>query len=250
MVREPSVGHMTSIWAHRGTSSEAPENTLPAFELAISQGADGFELDVQRTADGELLVCHDETIDRMSGASGAVVGLTLDEIRSHDFGGSFGLHGVKAPTLREVFDLMRGNDVVCNVELKDSLEPYPGMAAQVLDLIRECGLAERIWISSFNHWTLRELAGADRGGVRLGVLYAEPLVDPWDYATRLGVQAIHPSWQSLALVPETTERCQETGIAVHAWTCNTTDEIRTALDLGVDAVITDHPARAQAALSR
>ena len=155
MAREPSVEHMTSIWAHRGTSSEAPENTLPAFELAISQGADGFELDVQRTADGELLVCHDETIDRMSGASGAVVGLTLDEIRSHNFGGSFGLDGVKAPTLREVFDLMRGNDVVCNVELKDSLEPYPGMAAQVLDLIRECGLAERIWISSFNHWTLR-----------------------------------------------------------------------------------------------
>ena len=75
---------MTQIWAHRGASAHAPENTLPAFELAVRQGAQGVELDVQRTADGTLVVIHDETVDRVSDGMGRVVDLTLAQLRSLD----------------------------------------------------------------------------------------------------------------------------------------------------------------------
>lgn len=248
--RQPSLGAMTSIWAHRGASGDAPENTLAAFELAARQGADGIELDVQRTADGELVVCHDETIDRTSTGSGAIVAHTLAELRRHDFGGPGGAGGPTAvlPTLREVFELVRGTSMACNVELKDTIEPYPGMAEQVLELVAEFGLGERTWVSTFNHWTLRELAGrgtSGLGGVRLGVLFQDGLVDPWRYAADLGVQAIHPPWQYLAALPQTVELCHEAGLAVHPWTCNTDAEITRVLGLGVDAVITNHPRRAR-----
>ena len=90
----------TSVWAHRGASSEAPENTLPAFELAVTQGADGIELDVQRTLDGRLVVCHDETIDRTSNGTGAIKDHSLEQLRCLDFsGGREGFAGVRIPLL-------------------------------------------------------------------------------------------------------------------------------------------------------
>lgn len=240
---------MTAVWAHRGTSSEMPENTLEAFALAIEQGADGFELDVQRSADGELVVCHDETVDRTSDGTGAIVELALAELRRLELGRD-GLSGVRMPTLREVFELVRGTDVVVNVELKNSVERYAGMEAAVLELVAEFGIGERIWLSSFNHYSLAELAGTRLGGVRLGVLYCEPLFEPWAYATSLGVQAIHPPWETLVMQPEVTERCHEAGMLVHPWTVNEVDHLAAVIELGVDAVITNWPKRALGLVSR
>ena len=102
---------MTKIWAHRGASAYAPENTLPAFKMALDQGAHGIELDLQRTVDGVLVVVHDETIDRTSNGFGRVADLTLDELRRCDFSNGFiGHRNVRIPTLTEVLELIAPTD--------------------------------------------------------------------------------------------------------------------------------------------
>lgn len=237
---------MTAIWAHRGASADAPENTLPAFAAAVEQGADGIELDLQRTADGELVVIHDETIDRTSDGTGRVVDLTLDELRRCDFSnGMPGFGGTRIPTLREVFELLAPTPLVINVELKNSVELYPGMEAQVDQLVAEFSFADRVIYSSFNHYSLRTLRDANTP-VPLGVLYAEGLVDPWVYATYLGVQAIHPPWEVLQ-VPGVVDECHARGISVNTWTVASEQAPRLA-SLGVDAIITNHPALARRAI--
>lgn len=238
---------MTKIWAHRGASAEAPENTLPAFELAIEQGADGFELDVQRSADGVLVVCHDETIDRTSDGSGAIVDLDWAQLQRHDFAaGMPGFGQVAIPTLAQVVDLVRGTDLVVNIELKDSIEPYPGLAAQVLALVSELGLSEQVWFSSFNHHTVVELIALGSASP-CGVLYAEQLVEPWRYATGFGAAALHP--MALAVDAEVVTRAHEVGLRVHPWTVDQPEHVRALAALDVDAIITNRPARARAALS-
>ena len=94
------------VWAHRGAAAYAPENTLEAFELAIKMGADGVELDVHLSRDGEIVVAHDERVDRVSNGRGLIQEMTLSEIKELDFGVRFEAYrGAKAPTLREVYEL-------------------------------------------------------------------------------------------------------------------------------------------------
>ena len=109
----------TQIWAHRGASAYAPENTLEAFQLALDMGADGIELDIQLSADGELMVLHDDTIDRTSSGTGRLSDMTLWQLKELDF--SMGMSqyaGARIPTLREVYRLLAKRDVIVNVEIK------------------------------------------------------------------------------------------------------------------------------------
>ena len=229
------------IWAHRGASDVAPENTLPAFELAVRRGADGIELDVQRTADGHLVVCHDETVERTSDGQGAIVDLTLAQLRSLDFSaGMDGFPGTRIPLLAEVLELMRPTNLLVNVELKDSEEAYPGMADEALRLAADLGMSERVLWSSFNHQTLRAIRDADPDA-RTGVLVVEPLVDIWHYAERLGAQAVHPYFRSLRFMPDAVDRCHAGGVQVNVWTVNTPEQLADMTALGVDAVISNVP---------
>lgn len=127
-----------------------------------------------------------------------------------------------------------------NVELKDSLERYPGMDRQALELARSMGVADRVVWSSFNHWSLRQMRSIDPGAC-LGILFAEEIIDPWAYARQLDAQAIHPGFQGLRLMPGTVERCHDAGVEVNVWTVNDTDTARDMIGLGVDALITNHP---------
>ena len=119
---------MTKIFAHRGASAYAPENTLPAFELAERQGADGIELDVQLTKDGEVAVIHDEKIDRTGTGEGFVRDFTLAELKSLSFHNQMEEYrGVKIPTLREVLELVKPGNMAVNIELKTGIFWYPGI---------------------------------------------------------------------------------------------------------------------------
>ena len=110
----------TKIWAHRGASGYAPENTLESFELAIEQKADGIELDVQMTKDGELVVIHDETIDRTGNGTGRVQDHTLKELKALNFNKTHPEYAsAKIPTLREVYELVKPSGITVNVEMKD-----------------------------------------------------------------------------------------------------------------------------------
>ena len=109
----------TKVWAHRGASAYAPENTLEAFLLAAEQGADGVELDVQLTKDGEMVVVHDEEIDRVSDGSGFVKDYTLAELKNLNFNKTHPEYqNVKIPTLREVYEALKPTGMTINVELK------------------------------------------------------------------------------------------------------------------------------------
>ncbi|HSN43672.1 MAG TPA: glycerophosphodiester phosphodiesterase [Propionibacteriaceae bacterium] len=226
---------MTAVWAHRGASKLAPENTLEAFDLARRLGADGIELDVQLSCDGRLVVIHDDTIDRTSNGSGAVAELTLAELRAFSYdAGMDGFANVMLPELVDVFELLIDTDMVINVELKADV---PGMGPQIDALVEEFGLSGRVIYSSFNHYALRGLRDAGTR-VPLGLLIAEALIDPWIYAKEFGASALHPFWMTV-MMPGYVQECHDAGIAIHAWTVNNEDMLRGLATLGVDAVITD-----------
>ncbi|HMR50438.1 MAG TPA: glycerophosphodiester phosphodiesterase [Arachnia sp.] len=239
---------MTQVWAHRGATEYAPENTIAAFAQAIELGASGIELDVQRTRDGVLVVIHDEQVQRTSNGRGKVVDLTFDEVRALDFShGRDGHRGTRIPSLQEVLDLVAPTQLVLNVELKNGVEFYPGMAFEVVDLAERSGMADRLLYSSFNHYSLAELRGRVAPS-QLGLLYSDGLYEPWHYARRFGAGALHPNVIIPLHDPDLVGRCHDAGIAVNVWTVNEEPHIAFLAELGVDAIITDVPDRARRVL--
>ena len=237
---------MTEIWGHRGASADAPENTLPAFALALGQGADGIELDVQLTRDDEVVVIHDETLERTTNGHGWVADHSLGDLKQLDASaGHDGFGGVTIPTLIELFDLVTDADVRLNIELKNSRIPYQGMEERVIALIDRYGFRDRVIVSSFDHDSLRGLAEAGVG-LPLGVLYSEPLWRPWNYAVKLGASALHPSMA--ATRHKTVERSHENGLEVNVWTVNEAEDNARMAEFEVDAVITNHPDLARSVL--
>ena len=119
MAETKKENRTTKVWAHRGASGYRPENTMEAFELAIKQGADGIELDVHTSADGELIVMHDETVDRVTDKTGLIKDMTLAQVKELKVSTDVEPNGIyRVPTLVEVLDLMRTTDMMVNIELK------------------------------------------------------------------------------------------------------------------------------------
>lgn len=229
----------TQIWAHRGASAYAPENTLEAFKLAIDMHADGIELDVHLTADSCLAVCHDATIARTSDGIGTIAEMTLTELRSFSFAAGFGeiYKNVMLPTLDDVYKMIEPTGLIVNTELKASGERF-------LQLIHECevkhGMQNRVIYSSFNHFTLTALQKIDPGAF-VAPLYGDGLVLPWKYASGFGARALHPHFASVYSLEDYVKHSHELNIRVHPWTVDDEANIRRLMDLGVDAVITNRP---------
>ncbi len=230
----------TKVWAHRGASAYAPENTIPAFKLAIEMGADGVELDVHMSADNKLVVCHDETVDRTSNGTGRIVDMTCQELKALDFSAKMeGYQNVRIPTLREVYGLLKPTDLTINVEIKSDVVIYYGIWDELIKLEREMGMQGRILYSSFNHFVLMKMRELDPTA-KIGLLYSEGMVDPWVYANYLHADAIYPHYLA-AQGPGVIEGCKKNGVAVHPWTCNDKKAMRELADAGVDAIITNYP---------
>jgi len=232
---------MTRVWAHRGASAKAPENTLAAFRLAHELGADGLELDVQLSADGHVVVIHDETLDRTTTGRGPVGERTLADLKALDASnGREGFIGEPIPTLDEVLELVGPTGITVNVELKNSVEVYAGLEQAVLEIVAAAGMADRVVYSSFNHISATQLARSSQPS-RVGLLFSDVLAEPWDYAQRLDVSALHPHWKYVDFVPETIERCHALGLEINVWTVDSPTVARRLADLGADAVITNRP---------
>jgi len=230
---------MALIYGHRGASAYAPENTLEAFKLAMEMGADGVELDVHLSKDGELMVIHDIDLDRTTGFHGKVCDYTLAQLKELDAcNGMDAYKGVKIPTLREVYGLLEPLGATVNIEIKTTDCFYPGIEEKLLELEREMGMEGRTVYSSFNHYTIARLRQLDPGA-KLGLLYMSGLYEPWNYAKQVGAQYIHPIFVNL-LLPGLAQGCHESGIGINAWTVDDPGMIGLCLQSGAN-VITNKP---------
>lgn len=234
----------TLIYAHRGASGDAPENTLEAFELAVRAGADGVELDVHLCRTGELVVAHDETVDRVSDGTGFIRDLSLSELKHLRFNRTHPEYAnARLPLLSEVFQLLRPTGLNINIELKNSIINYPDLERKVLESAeREFGL-DRILFSSFNHLSMLRMKQLNPS-VRCGLLYEAVLIRPWEYARRLGLDAIHPHYSEVLLSGGECAAAHESGICVNTWTVNTPEAIDAVLREGADILITNYPVQA------
>ena len=229
----------TKVWAHRGASAYAPENTLEAFELAVKMHAEGVELDVHLSRDGELMVGHDETVNRCSNGTGKINEMTCAQLKELDFGVHFPEYrGAKMPTLEEVYKLLKPTGLFINIEIKSLPNIYEGIEQKLDDLATAMGMQDHIIYSSFDHYTLVNMR-AIIPKVPLGILYSHGEYEPWKYAASIGVNALHPHYASLKrpVVPGS----QAAGIAVHPWTVDDEGVLELMYRMGVEAVISNKP---------
>lgn len=230
----------TQVWAHRGASGYAPENTLEAFELAVKMGADAIELDVQMSRDGQLVVIHDEMVDRVSDASGWVKDYSLKELKAMNVNKKFPQYGTtKIPTLDQVYELVKPFGITVNVELKTGIWFYSGLEEAVVKLTEDMGMSDQVWYSSFNHYTVKKMKEL-RPGAKVGMLYEDGIYMAPEYAKTLGADGIHPAIYNLQYA-DVLEKCRELGLKVHVWTVNRKHEMKALVKKGVDAIITNYP---------
>jgi glycerophosphoryl diester phosphodiesterase len=238
------------VFAHRGASAHAPENTLAAFELALAQGAQGIELDVKLSADGEVVVIHDATTDRTTGVKGHVSQLTLAALRELDAGSFFleKFSGEKIPTLAEVFETIGGRAFI-NVELTNYASPRDGLADKVCVLVKRFGLEQSILFSSFLQSNLTRTRGllpdVPRGLLALGGWLG------W-WARSFGFNfgdylALHPNLRDTT--PQQVSRVHRLKRRIHVWTVNAGEDMRRLIAWGVDGIITDDPQLAMQVLA-
>lgn len=228
------------IIAHRGASRQAPENTMAAFKRALELGAGGIELDVHLSADGHLMVTHDEQLDRTSNGKGMVRDKTFAELRSLDFGSWFSpeFKDEKIPELEEVLQLIAGWDGLLNIEIKNGPIFYPGIEKAVANAIGKYRLTHRTIISSFNHYSLVEIRKINPE-IKTAPLYMAGLCEPWEYARRMGSCAIHPLFYNI--VPEVMKGCKLNSIMVNPFTVDQPEHIKAMAAAGVDGIITNVP---------
>ncbi len=226
------------LLGHRGAMARAPENTLGAFRAAVDDGADGFELDVQLTADGVPVVLHDDTLDRTTDLSGKPIRYAADELDDADAGSWLpGWPREKVPRLAEVFDALGAGHVV-NVELKGPTPLTLGLERRVLDVIRAHADAGVI-VSSFHPAQLlaiRMLAPEVPIGLLVSPHSMLPLRTGWAAAALLP-DAIHPP--SSLIDGGFIAMAHQAGMRVHAWAVGGDEDTARLLDLGVDGLIVD-----------
>ncbi|MFJ6264663.1 glycerophosphodiester phosphodiesterase [Lysinibacillus xylanilyticus] len=228
------------IFAHRGVSAHYPENTMAAFVAASKLPITGIELDVHLTADRELVVIHDETIDRTSNGSGFVKDYTLQELRAFDYGSWFSskFDGEGIPTLGDVLELFAGTNHRINIELKTDVFPYNGIEALVIKEVAAYQMTERVIISSFNHESI-QIVAQRAPYIEKAALFAEILVDFSGYTAQIPADAIHVSLPT-AFRRSIQEALNE-GAIVRVYTVNDVEQAKQLQQLGVQAIFTDDP---------
>ena len=235
-------GH-TLNFAHRGASGHAPANTLAAFLLAAEMGADGIELDVHLSKDGEVVVIHDATVDATTDGHGRVGAMTLSELRALDAGSWFDeqFAGERIPTLQEVFDAV-GHRMLVNVEVKVEAGYHPtAQEAETVRLIEDNQMVDRVIVSSFSPRSLRRVRGLNPN-IALGLLYGKPEPAFLPRALRwlrVPYDALHPGFGMVDA--QYVARARRWKTPVNAWTVNDAGDMRRMRDLGVDGIITNYP---------
>jgi glycerophosphoryl diester phosphodiesterase len=251
------------VIAHRGGRGLAPENTLYAFRKSSALGVDVLEMDIRQTADGALVVLHDETVDRTTDGSGSVAALTLVDLRRLDAGYRWSPDGgrthphrgqaLTVPTLQEVFEALPGARM--NVEMKTR---GTALAGPLCDLIRAHRMEQRVAVASFGQ-EARDAFRAACPGVataataeetrslfRLAMAFLEPLFEPraevLQVPERLGGFEV--------LTPRFVSAARRLNLKIEVWTISEPEDMKRLIAVPVDGIMTDHPDRMLALLGR
>lgn len=243
------------VFAHRGGCALGPENTIAAFDRGLAAGADGLEMDVRLSADGIVVVCHDDTLDRTTDGSGPVSARTAAELARADAGYRFtdaaGQHsfrgqGVYIPTLREVFDRYPGVPMI--VEMKPDTEEMGRVLAAT---VRRAGAVDRVCAAGYGSRSLdaarAALPGMASSAARMEVrlaLYRSWAAWPVRRAAYGGYQVPERAGTLRVVSPRFIRHAHRAGLEVQVWTIDEADDMRRLLDWGADALISNRPDRA------
>lgn len=224
------------IWGHRGAFHYAPENTIPSFQKAIELGADGVEFDVQLTKDGEVVVIHDETVDRTSTGNGRVCDYILQELRYFNFN-KRGISEPKympIPTLDDVLRFLGPTSLDINIELKTGIIYYDGLEQKTTAIVKGYGLSERVLYSSFNHYSVKKAKELDPAA-KTALLCGNGILATGEQCEKIGAYALHPNTAQMRY-PGLIEDCHKRGIKVNVWTVENDMDFAFAKEHSIDGI--------------
>jgi glycerophosphoryl diester phosphodiesterase len=228
------------VIAHRGGKKWAPENTMAAFAKSLKAGADGVELDIHRCKSGELVVIHDETLDRTTDGQGFIKDKTWDEMKNLSAGKWYSdeFADEKLPLLEDVLKLADGKMII-NIEIKNSPIEYPGIENDLAKLLKTYKYPDKILISSFDHELIRRVH-KKMPHIEAAFLDAGIIADVGNYANNIGAKAWNAGWSELRA--DAVERAHKAGVAVNVWTVDGRKNWDSMMEMKVDGIVTDDPA--------
>jgi len=244
MMNNFSTTKKVLLFGHRGACGEAPENTLSAFQLALSAGMDGIEFDLRLCRSGEVVVVHDATIARITGTRAPVSAYTYEELKKLDVGRWFSerFQGERVPLFEEVIELF-ADKLIFDLELKGKSIHTDGLEEKVVQIIKKRGLEERVIISSFNPMILLRILMLDPS-LKIGLNFLD---DSWHWLRKIWFAhfshpfSVHPTAN---LVDQfIIEFARKRNALIIPWKANKESEIKRLLEIGVDGIISDYPFR-------
>lgn len=227
------------VVAHRGASGHMPENTLASFELAVEMRADMMELDVHPCRDGTLVVMHDETVDRTTDGSGRISEMSLEEVRRLDAAAKSKLgRREQVPTFGEVLERF-SKRIPLAVEVKHGSSVYSGVEKTVVQELRKHGAEDRVELISFDLDCLRNLKKEDPS-LKTGFIFIGNMASFSDLL-KGQVDALHGRWNFVS--KEQVTHAKRAGLPTFVWTVDTSSDIRDAVRLGADGIVSNFPER-------
>ncbi len=224
------------VFAHRGYSGLYPENTMLAFDKAREAGCKAMELDVHLSKDGELVIIHDEMLDRTTNAKGLVCSYTLAELQTFNAGTDEQEQSI--PTLDAYCRWAKQHGIFTNVEIKTNLIYYPGIEDKVLAMLTKHGLVDQTLISSFNHGSvirMRQLCPQVSCAFLVG---GRGLANAGAYAKNFNVEYYHPD--GAFLTKASVDECKDHGIGINVWTIDDLGSLHKMITWNVDGIFTNH----------
>ncbi len=232
------------VIAHRGFSGTAPENTLIAFKKALELDVDMIELDVRLSKDGEVVVIHDDTLNRTTNGKGKVAEVTLKELKQLDAGffSTPQFAGEKIPTLREVLELVEGRAAL-NIELKKGdMGRYTlvDLADRAFQEVEKIGMLNQVLFASFERSAIERIRERNPR-IPVALIYSKPWSSPREVSGERPLPVL--SCRGTVLTQSNVSKARQQGVKVLVWTLNTEEDMEHFLNVGVDGIITDHPDR-------
>jgi glycerophosphoryl diester phosphodiesterase len=223
------------LWVvgHRGAMGYCPENTLASFETGLELGADWIEMDVHLSKDGELVVIHDETLDRTTNGHGYVRDHTLSELEQLDAGG-----GERIPTLNQVLAWARSKHAILDIEIKNAPLYYDGIERKIVNALSQQAMTEQVVVISFDHPAVKRIKELDER-ILTGVLYAARPVDAVALARQANADGLLPQYAYVTAAD--VEHAHAAGLFVAPWTVNERHTAEALKSQGVDAIATNYP---------